>query len=119
MYQGIRKLIPNVRTRSRAKVFAIVDQTFFDWSNSLKPHNLTSHLPCWRDVRARCDNAHSAIYFAAIATRLRSTGQSPIVASSVSPALIGPTPDGVPVRMRSPLNSVIAWLVNETISATE
>lgn len=53
------------------------------------------------------------------ATRTRSAGQSPIRASNSSPAWIGPTPEGVPVKITSPGCSVIERLANEISSATE
>src|SRR4051794_10883055 len=40
-------------------------------------------------------------------TEFLRAGQSPIVASSRSPAWIGPTPEGVPVKMTSPGKSVM------------
>src|SRR5450755_1707178 len=58
-------------------------------------------------------------YFFDAATRFRSGGQSPIRASSSSPALIGPTPEGVPVNMRSPGSKVRFSLAKATMSATE
>jgi hypothetical protein len=42
----------------------------------------------------------------ALTALFRRTGQSPILASSWSPARIGPTPDGVPVKIKSPGISV-------------
>ena len=55
----------------------------------------------------------------ALITRFRSGGQSPIRASNSSPARIGPTPDGVPVKITSPGIKLSDWLANETISPTE
>ncbi len=55
----------------------------------------------------------------ALITGFRSVDQSPIRASNLSPARIGPTPDGVPVKITSPGSNVSDWLAKETISATE
>ena len=57
--------------------------------------------------------------YRALLTRFRSGIQLPIWASSSSPARMGPTPEGVPVKITSPGNKVSAWLANETMSPTE
>jgi hypothetical protein len=51
------------------------------------------------------------------ATRFRNGGHSPIRASNSSPARIGPTPEGVPVKITSPGSKVSDWLAKEIISA--
>jgi hypothetical protein len=51
----------------------------------------------------------------ALTTRFRSGGQLSIRASNSSPSRIGPTPDGVPVKITSPGTNVSDWLVKETI----
>ncbi len=73
---------------------------------SKTPHNNSFAQNPWRD--------HDAL-----TTRLRSAGQSPIAASISSPARIGPTPDGVPVKIKSPGKRVSDWLAKDIISATE
>src|SRR5207244_2385359 len=77
--------------------------------------------------RGGCSASTQKIFFhtdfllqwAALRTRLSKGGHSPIRASSSSPARIGPTPEGVPVKMTSPGKSVKFWLAKETRSATE
>src|SRR5207237_8655786 len=58
-------------------------------------------------------------YWVALRTRFCNGGQSPIRASNSSPAQMGPTPDGVPVRITSPGRDRKFWLANDTISAGE
>src|SRR5438477_1363425 len=55
----------------------------------------------------------------ALRTQFRSGGQSPIRASNSSPARIGPTPDGLPVKITSPGIKLSDLLAKEIISPTE
>src|SRR5450432_4896269 len=57
--------------------------------------------------------------FSVFSTRLRKIGQSPTVATNSSPARIAPTPEGVPVRIKSPGRRVRDWLAKEMISEIE
>jgi len=96
--------IPKALDASRAKVF-----TF------LQGHPLSECHFYFAFAAALGCNARSQ---RALLTRFRSGGQSPICASNSSPARIGPTPDGVPVKITSPGIRVSDWLAKETISAT-
>ena len=97
--------IPKALDASRAKVF-----TF------LQGHPLSECHFYFAFAAALGCNARSQ---RALLTRFRSGGQFPICASNSSPARMGPTPDGVPVKITSPGIRVSDWLAKETISATE
>ena len=98
------------------KVFILFDSTLRVINNSkyLRPRDVGKLIKIFK---SRLDNAESNQ--CAFTTLVRSGGQSSILASSRSPAQIGPTPEGVPVKIKSPGKSVIAWLAKETICATE
>src|SRR6266513_6096818 len=108
-------LIPNEVARSPAKLFI----TRWD-ANCLRLNiELSRRAGCSASAQKIFFHADFPVQQAALRTRFNNGGQLPIRASSSSPARIGPTPEGVPVKMTSPGKSVRFWLAQETMSATE
>jgi hypothetical protein len=107
--------IPNGFRRSRAKLFTLIDLTA-RWSKRIATFS-SKQLRLW-DVSSAWNAAAYRLGHAR-PTRFRNGGQLSIFASNSSPGWIGPTPDGVPVKITSPGNKVSAWLANATICATE
>jgi hypothetical protein len=100
--------IPKRLDTSRAKVF-----TFLFGDAPLGERHLYFASGLVRGCNQPLNNHRALI------TRFRSGGQLPICASNSSPARIGPTPDGVPVKITSPGIKLSDWLAKETISLTE
>jgi hypothetical protein len=100
--------IPKRLDTSRAKVF-----TFLFGDAPLGERHLYFASGLVRGCNQPFNNHRALI------TRFRSGGQLPICASNSSPARIGPTPDGVPVKITSPGIKLSDWLAKETISLTE
>jgi hypothetical protein len=104
---GTSPLFQNGWTRVETKVFT------FSVTLRLGERHLYFASGVVRGCRDKTNNQFALI------TGFWSGGQSPIRASNLSPARIGPTPDGVPVKITSPGIKRSDWLAKETISATE
>src|SRR5205823_6987499 len=107
--------IPNEVARSPAKLFI----TRWDANYLRLIIELSRRAGCSASAQKIFFHTDFPVQLPALPTRLSNAGQSPIRASSSSPARIGPTPEGVPVKITSPGKSVKFWLAKETMSATE